>query len=235
MEFSRQEYWSELPFPSAADVPDRETEPIYPVSTGRFYLFIYFYHWATWVWALQLNAFLIWILVSFWVCRPHSWVCHHPEVEDSVCVCVCVCVCVLQRIWLSFPPLAMQPSVCGQNQTEQDETMQKTLAASVQGAQGWGFNTIWDPWSLSKQITSSKWEKYDAATHSSQEKEGHWAIVTLGEEGGPEGRRIDSKWLFLESWARWQHSWHCYPGSKALLLLSAGLSHAVAKSCRQCE
>ena len=98
VEFSRQEYWSELPFPSAADVPDRETEPIYPVSTGRFYLFIYFYHWATWVWALQLNAFLIWILVSFWVCRPHSWVCHHPEVEDSVCVCVCVCVCVTKNM-----------------------------------------------------------------------------------------------------------------------------------------
>ena len=27
MEFSRQEYWSMLPFPSAGDIPDPETEP----------------------------------------------------------------------------------------------------------------------------------------------------------------------------------------------------------------
>jgi len=30
MEFSRQEYWSGLPFPSPADLPDPEIEPRYP-------------------------------------------------------------------------------------------------------------------------------------------------------------------------------------------------------------
>ena len=51
------------------------------------FIYLFFYHWATWVWALQLNAFLIWILVSFWVCRPRSWVCRHPELEECVCMC----------------------------------------------------------------------------------------------------------------------------------------------------
>ena len=30
MEFSRQEYWSGLPFPSPGDLPDPEIEPIFP-------------------------------------------------------------------------------------------------------------------------------------------------------------------------------------------------------------
>ena len=32
MEFSRQEYWSGLPFPSPGDLPDPGTEPTSPVS-----------------------------------------------------------------------------------------------------------------------------------------------------------------------------------------------------------
>ena len=42
MEFSRQEYWSGLSFPSAEDLPNRGTEPTpfkSPVLVGRF-----FYH-----------------------------------------------------------------------------------------------------------------------------------------------------------------------------------------------
>ena len=31
MEFSRQEYWNGLPFPSLGDLPDRGTEPRCPV------------------------------------------------------------------------------------------------------------------------------------------------------------------------------------------------------------
>ena len=40
MEFSRQEYWSELPFPSPGDLPDPEIKPVTPVSpalVGRFF------------------------------------------------------------------------------------------------------------------------------------------------------------------------------------------------------
>ena len=37
MEFSSQEYWSGLPFPSPGDLPDPEIEPRSPVLTGRFF------------------------------------------------------------------------------------------------------------------------------------------------------------------------------------------------------
>ena len=40
VEFSRQEYWSGLPFPSPGDLPDPGIEPMYPVSpplVGRFF------------------------------------------------------------------------------------------------------------------------------------------------------------------------------------------------------
>ena len=39
MEFSRQEYWSELPFPTPGDLPNPGTKPVSPVSpasAGRF-------------------------------------------------------------------------------------------------------------------------------------------------------------------------------------------------------
>ena len=35
--FPRQEYWSELPFPSAGDLPDLGTEGESPALTGRFF------------------------------------------------------------------------------------------------------------------------------------------------------------------------------------------------------
>ena len=40
MEFSRQEYWSGLPFPSPGDLPDLRIESEFPVSpalAGRFF------------------------------------------------------------------------------------------------------------------------------------------------------------------------------------------------------
>ena len=42
MEFSRQEYWSGLAFPTSGDLPDPGTEPMSPPLVDRF-----FYHWAT--------------------------------------------------------------------------------------------------------------------------------------------------------------------------------------------
>ena len=42
MEFSKQEYWSGLPFPSPGDLPDPGIEPVSPALEGGF-----FYHWAT--------------------------------------------------------------------------------------------------------------------------------------------------------------------------------------------
>jgi len=38
MEFSRQEYWSGLTFPSPGHVPDPGIEPLSPVLAGRFFI-----------------------------------------------------------------------------------------------------------------------------------------------------------------------------------------------------
>ena len=40
MEFSRQEYWSGLPFPTPGDIPDlgiEPTSPVYPALAGQFF------------------------------------------------------------------------------------------------------------------------------------------------------------------------------------------------------
>ena len=37
MEFSRQEYWTGLPFPSPGDLPDPGIEPASPALAGRFF------------------------------------------------------------------------------------------------------------------------------------------------------------------------------------------------------
>ena len=37
MGFSRQEYWSGLPFPCPGDLPDPEIEPKFPALAGRFF------------------------------------------------------------------------------------------------------------------------------------------------------------------------------------------------------
>ena len=37
MGFSRQEYWSELPFPSPGDLPNPGTEPVSPALAGGFF------------------------------------------------------------------------------------------------------------------------------------------------------------------------------------------------------
>ena len=37
MEFSRQEDWSELPFPPLGDIPDLEIEPVSPALAGGFF------------------------------------------------------------------------------------------------------------------------------------------------------------------------------------------------------
>ena len=36
--FPRQEYWSELPFPTPKDLPNLEIEPVSPALAGRFFM-----------------------------------------------------------------------------------------------------------------------------------------------------------------------------------------------------
>ena len=37
VEFSRQEYWSGLPFPSPGDLPNARIKPVSPALAGRFF------------------------------------------------------------------------------------------------------------------------------------------------------------------------------------------------------
>ena len=65
MEFSRQEYWSRLPFPSPGDLPDPGTEPGSPALQADDFTI-----WATedvqWVNKIQLWANLINLLNVWW-------------------------------------------------------------------------------------------------------------------------------------------------------------------------
>ena len=63
MEFSRQEYWSGLPFPPPGDLPDPGVEPTSPALIGRFFTT-----------EQQGEALLL-----------------LEEVSNYVTVCVCVC------------------------------------------------------------------------------------------------------------------------------------------------
>ena len=70
MGFPRQEYWSELPFPSPGDLPESGIELGFP---------------ALWVDSLLLRSNCGWI--------HYTW-------EAYVCVCVCVCVCVYTHMYI---------------------------------------------------------------------------------------------------------------------------------------
>ena len=49
--FSRQEYWSGLPFPAPDDLPDPGLKPVSPALAGTF-----FSHWAVWEASLWLSV-----------------------------------------------------------------------------------------------------------------------------------------------------------------------------------
>ena len=62
MGFSRQEYWSGLPFPSPGDLPDPEMEPWSPILQVDLLLFegckvsTYSYVYLPFVYKIQFNA-----------------------------------------------------------------------------------------------------------------------------------------------------------------------------------
>ena len=71
MEFSRQEYWRGLPFPTPGDLPDPRSEAMSPMShalTGGFFT------------TMSLGK-----PICMYVC---------------MCVCVCVCVCIYIYIYI---------------------------------------------------------------------------------------------------------------------------------------
>ena len=69
MEFSRQEYWSGLPFPTPGDLPDPEIEPTSPASptlAGGFFLT-----------APPGNPTVLMSVAKSFLILPHS-LCHEP-------------------------------------------------------------------------------------------------------------------------------------------------------------
>ena len=62
MEFSRQEYWSGLPFSSPGDLPDPGIEPVSPVLAGRFF-----------TWEALDFGYLIYKMISFIEAKLFSW------------------------------------------------------------------------------------------------------------------------------------------------------------------
>ena len=43
MEFSRQEYWSGLPFPPPGDLPNPGIKPVFPALQVDFFFFFFYY------------------------------------------------------------------------------------------------------------------------------------------------------------------------------------------------
>ena len=89
MGFSRQEYWTGLPFPSLGDLPDPRIKPVFSALAGGFFTV-----WAT-RYAHTVHRRSQPMLVS--------WQRFKSEVKPieylwflNLCVCVCVCVWVAQ-------------------------------------------------------------------------------------------------------------------------------------------
>ena len=71
-EFSRQEYWSGVPFPSLGDLPDAGSKPLslaFPVVAGRFFTTS-----VTWeapfpscLWSISSNQYLCQIFAIAWI------------------------------------------------------------------------------------------------------------------------------------------------------------------------
>ena len=74
MEFSRQEYWSGLPFPSPGDLPDPGIEPRSPTLQADALL--------SEPAGKPNNTALIWIGLGFAVAKIISWVKRHENNED---------------------------------------------------------------------------------------------------------------------------------------------------------
>ena len=83
MGFSRQEYWSRLPFPSPGDLPNPGIEPTSLALAGGFF-------------TTEPSGKPVCVYVCVYVCVCAYCVCVYEYVSmcGYVCLCVYVCVCV---------------------------------------------------------------------------------------------------------------------------------------------
>ena len=102
MEFSRQEYWSGLPFPTLGDFPNPGIEPGSPGSpelAGRYFTIVTPGKPKLEKNKIHLAGICLWYCVSAFVQKKKKK--NHPHLdllhtEDTgVCMCVCVCVCIM--------------------------------------------------------------------------------------------------------------------------------------------
>ena len=102
MGFSRQEYWSELPFPTPGDLPDPGIEPACPVSpalhasslpaepSGKHYCFM----------PMQMLQFKV--LLEDWMpvqVSPQYWIC------DQIKYAISTCTPVVDSCWCMAKPI----------------------------------------------------------------------------------------------------------------------------------
>ena len=110
MEFSRQEYWGELPFPTPGDLPNPGIEPASCIScTGRQIL----YYCTTWkshdlVQPNKINKYFKTSASSTITCHTDAiWVCAHVCIPKSVHVPpqdLCMCPHPQQVLWADPAP-----------------------------------------------------------------------------------------------------------------------------------
>ena len=113
MGFPRQEYWSELPFPSPGDLPDPGIKPASPALQADSLLLSHqgslLNHHIVY---LKYSKDLWFLLVEKDICKPRSryllWLLQcHLFLNACVFVCVCVCVCVQNKLGNLFISLSV--------------------------------------------------------------------------------------------------------------------------------
>jgi len=77
MEFSRQEYWSRLPFPTPVDLPDPRTETVSPELADRFFV----------SWDAKINS-EFWIQKVWEEDRKRTWPFLRKEQQQKNGMCV---------------------------------------------------------------------------------------------------------------------------------------------------
>ena len=92
MGFSRDEYWSELPFPSLGDLPDPGIEPASLMSPG--FAGGFFTSNATWETPYNVVNFVYICVCVCIIYRYVYYVCVYIYMYTYIYMCVCVCVCI---------------------------------------------------------------------------------------------------------------------------------------------
>ena len=100
MRFSRQEYWSELPFPSPWDIPDPWIEPVSPELAGRFLTTrppgkptsFFFMAESHSIVCIYQNLFVHYLLMDIWTVYPF-------RLQWRVLLWTCVYRCLLEYLF----------------------------------------------------------------------------------------------------------------------------------------